>query len=297
VPCGPAGLCYLSASDPLGWTFGARALIFLAALLVGARNLHETLDRSIRLGLEQARLADSLERAREAAEAALTERREAGDKLKLAASVFANSQEGIIITATDGRIIDVNQVFNRITGFATEEAIGLGMFQFRSERHPPDFFDAMRLALDQKGGWQGEVWNRRKDGEEYPTWFSIAAVKNPDGAVTHYVCTFTDISQRRAAEEEIRKLAFFDPLTGLPNRRLLTDRLNHARAVCARRERLGALLFIDLDNFKTLNDTLGHDKGETCCWKRWPSAWWAACARATRWPGSAATSSSSCWKG
>jgi diguanylate cyclase (GGDEF)-like protein/PAS domain S-box-containing protein len=250
-----AAITLIQADTPLHWAFGALTIIFLAALLVGARNLHETLDVAIRLGLEQGRLAEHLEHA-------LAQRRHAEGKLHLAASVFANSQEGIIITATDGTIVDINHAFTEITGYPPEEAIGQTARLLRSAHHDPTFFATMWEDLARTGAWRGEIWNRRKDGGEYPAWLSIASVPDQTGAVTHYVGTLTDISQRKSAEEEIRHLAFYDPLTGLPNRRLLTDRLNHARQTGARRGRMGALLFIDLDNFKTLNDTLGHDKGD-----------------------------------
>ncbi len=114
-----------------------------------------------------------------------------------------------------------------------------------------------------KGGWQGEVWNRRKNGEEFPSWLTITAVRDKKGHVTNYVGSLDDITLRKMAEEEIKQLAFFDQLTGLPNRRLLADRLKHALAATCRHHHCGAMLFIDLDNFKTLNDTYGHDKGDS----------------------------------
>jgi diguanylate cyclase (GGDEF)-like protein len=120
----------------------------------------------------------------------------------------------------------------------------------------------MWQTLRRDGYWQGEIWNRRKNGEIYPEWLTITAVKNESGAITHHVAAFSDITQRKAAEEEIKHLAFYDPLTRLPNRRLLLDRLHQALAAGARSRRYGALLFIDLDNFKNLNDTLGHDMGD-----------------------------------
>ena len=113
-------------------------------------------------------------------------------------------------------------------------------------------------TINRTGTWQGEIWDRRKNGEIYPKWLTITAVKGDDGIVTHYVGSHIDITERKAAEEEIQHLAFYDPLTRLPNRRLLMDRLQQALASSARSGREGALLFIDLDNFKTLNDTLGH---------------------------------------
>jgi diguanylate cyclase (GGDEF)-like protein len=120
----------------------------------------------------------------------------------------------------------------------------------------------MRESIERNGVWQGEIWNRRKNGDVFPEWLTISAVRDGDGVVTHYVSALTDMSAHKAAQEEIRHLAFYDALTGLPNRRLLHDRLRVAIASSVRSERQGALLFIDLDNFKTLNDTLGHDMGD-----------------------------------
>jgi diguanylate cyclase (GGDEF)-like protein len=120
----------------------------------------------------------------------------------------------------------------------------------------------MWKAIVRDGSWQGEIWNRRKSGEIYPEWLTITSVKNLEGLTTHFVAIHTDISARKAAEDEIRNLAYFDPLTRLPNRRMLLDCLHQAQVGCARLERLGALIFIDLDNFKTLNDTQGHDQGD-----------------------------------
>jgi diguanylate cyclase (GGDEF)-like protein len=118
-------------------------------------------------------------------------------------------------------------------------------------------------TINRTGVWQGEIWDRRKDGEVYPKWLTISAVKGYDGAVTHYIGTQFDISERKKAEHKIEQLAFFDQLTGLPNRTLLLDRLKQTMAACSRSGNYGALMFIDLDKFKTLNDTLGHDAGDT----------------------------------
>ena len=148
---------------------------------------------------------------------------------------------------------------------------------------------ALWSSINTTGSWKGEIWNRRKNGEIYPQWAHISAVKGSGGVVTHYVASFVDISQRKSAEDEIRHLAFYDPLTWLPNRRLLLDRLRQAVIASARSESSVALLFIDLDNFKTLNDTMGHDKGdlllESVAHRLTP-----VCVRKIPWRGSAATS-------
>jgi diguanylate cyclase (GGDEF)-like protein len=120
----------------------------------------------------------------------------------------------------------------------------------------------MHDALVSEGKWQGEIWNRRKDGAVFPEWLTITGVKDDTGNITHFVATLTDITQRKATEEEIKRLAFYDPLTQLPNRRLLTDRLEQALISCTRTKQHGALMFLDLDKFKTLNDTLGHAMGD-----------------------------------
>jgi diguanylate cyclase (GGDEF)-like protein len=132
----------------------------------------------------------------------------------------------------------------------------------KSPLHEAAYYEAMWTSIRRTGSWQGEIWDRRKNGTVFPTWCTITAVKDNHGKTTHYVGMVSDISRRKSAEEEIANLAFFDPLTHLPNRRLLLDRLHHALATSTRSQRHGAMLFIDLDNFKTLNDTLGHDIGD-----------------------------------
>ncbi|MDP2369288.1 putative bifunctional diguanylate cyclase/phosphodiesterase, partial [Rhodoferax sp.] len=191
----------------------------------------------------------------------ITDLKLAEQELRIAASAF-ETQEGMIITDTDERILRVNAACIEITGYTAEEAIGQTPRLFTSDRHDAAFYQDMWATIASTGTWKGEVWNRRKNGEVYPQWLIISAVTGIDGAITHYVASFIDISQRKTAEDEIRNLAFYDPLTHLPNRRLLLDRLQHAMVASARSESAGALLFIDLDSFKTLNDTLGHDKGD-----------------------------------
>jgi diguanylate cyclase (GGDEF)-like protein/PAS domain S-box-containing protein len=191
----------------------------------------------------------------------ISARKRAEADLRVAATAF-ESQEGMVITDIDQKILRINRACSEITGYSSEEAVGQTPRLFRSGRHDAAFYRAMWESIAETGAWQGELWNRRKNGEVFPEWFSISAVKGEGGKVTHYVASFIDISQRKSAEDEIRNLAFYDPLTNLPNRRLLLDRLRHALVVGARSDSVGALLFIDLDNFKTLNDTLGHDKGD-----------------------------------
>jgi diguanylate cyclase (GGDEF)-like protein/PAS domain S-box-containing protein len=191
----------------------------------------------------------------------ITERKRAQDDLRIAATAF-EAQEGMIITDADLQILRINRACSEITGYAAEEAVGHRPSLFSSGRHDAAFYREMWASITTTGVWKGEIWNRRKNGELYPQWASISAVKDDDGRVTHYVASFMDISQRKSAENEIKHLAFYDPLTRLPNRRLMLDRLRHALIASARNESSGALFFIDIDNFKALNDTLGHDKGD-----------------------------------
>ncbi len=191
----------------------------------------------------------------------ISERIRTEHHLRVAATTF-EAQEGVTITDANKTILRVNRAFTEITGYSADEAVGKTPHMLSSGRHDMAFYEAMWDNLVRTGSWQGEIWNRRKNGEEFPEWLSITAVKDVDGEVTNYVGTFADITERKAAENEIAQLAFYDHLTGLPNRRLLLDRLRHALAGCVRNGRYGALLFFDLDNFKTLNDTLGHDVGD-----------------------------------
>ena len=191
----------------------------------------------------------------------ITYRKEAEAELRIAATAF-ESQEAMVVTDPDGAILRVNRAFSESTGYSSAEVIGKTPAMFKSGRHEAAFYAAMWESLKRTGAWQGEVWDRRKNGEVYPKWLTISAVKGGDGAVTHYVGTHQDITERKIAEERINELAFFDQLTGLPNRTLLLDRLRQAMTASSRNGSCGALLFIDLDNFKTLNDTLGHDMGD-----------------------------------
>ncbi|OGB29089.1 MAG: hypothetical protein A3F78_14970 [Burkholderiales bacterium RIFCSPLOWO2_12_FULL_61_40] len=191
----------------------------------------------------------------------ITDRLRIEADLRIAATAF-EAQVGIIVTDSKGVILRVNRMFTEDTGYTEQEAVGQTPRLLRSGRHDTAFYTAMWESVGQTGVWQGEIWDRRKNGEIYPKWMVITAVKTDEGVTTHYVSTQTDITQRKAAEEEIKHLAFYDPLTHLPNRRLLMDRMHHALATTQRLERRGALMFIDLDKFKTLNDTLGHDKGD-----------------------------------
>ncbi|MGO9770906.1 MAG: EAL domain-containing protein [Roseiarcus sp.] len=191
----------------------------------------------------------------------VTERKKTEEQLRIAATAF-EAQEGIVITDADKVILRVNRAFTEITGYASDDVVGKTPSMLQSDRHDAAFHRAMWDRVAKEGSWQGEIWHRRKGGEIFPEWLNITAVKRDHGEITHYVGTLVDITERKAAEDKIEYLAFYDPLTQLPNRRLFLDRLQQALAGCGRSRRKGALLFIDLDNFKILNETSGHDVGD-----------------------------------
>ncbi len=191
----------------------------------------------------------------------ITERMAIEVRLRVAATAF-ESQEGMVITDANNNILQVNKAFTEMTGYTAEEVIGKNPRLFQSGKQSREFYAAMWKSIHECGQWAGEIWNRRKNGEIYPEYLAITAVKNQDGIVSHYVASIVDITERKAAADEIEKLAFYDPLTDLPNRRLLLDRLKLALVSSHRSGLHGALLFIDLDHFKRLNDTYGHDMGD-----------------------------------
>jgi diguanylate cyclase (GGDEF)-like protein/PAS domain S-box-containing protein len=192
----------------------------------------------------------------------VTEAKQAQLRVRLAANVFDYAHEGITITNSDGKILEVNEAFCRITGYSRNEVIGQRPSILKSGRQDAAFYQEMWHTLRTVGIWSGEIWNRRKTGEVHPEILNISAVRDPQGVIQQYVALFSDITRRKEMEERIHQLAFFDPLTNLPNRRLLNDRLSQTLMAIKRTGRFGALMFLDLDNFKPLNDTHGHAMGD-----------------------------------
>jgi diguanylate cyclase (GGDEF)-like protein/PAS domain S-box-containing protein len=189
------------------------------------------------------------------------ERKQSETDLRIAATAF-ESQEGMLVTDANHNILRINGAFTAITGYSAEDVLGKKPRILKSDQHDANFYAAMWESINTTDSWQGELWNRRKNGQIFPVHLTITAVKDQNSNISNYVSTLIDITLRKEAADKIEQLAFYDPLTGLPNRRLLQDRLKPALASSHRSGRQGALLFIDMDNFKALNDTLGHDMGD-----------------------------------
>ncbi len=189
-------------------------------------------------------------------------RKEAESRLLLFEKIFEHANEGIYITTADGEIQAVNQAFTAITGYEANEVIGKNPRVLKSHRHDREFYDAMWASIHKEGYWAGEIWNRRKSGEAFPEFLNISTIKDEKGETKNFVAVFHDIKEMKTKEQQIEHLAYHDPLTGLPNRALLRDRLENAIAVARRGNEMVQLIFIDLDNFKLVNDSAGHAKGD-----------------------------------
>jgi diguanylate cyclase (GGDEF)-like protein/PAS domain S-box-containing protein len=191
----------------------------------------------------------------------ITERKKVEEVLRIAGVAF-ESQEGMMVTDADSNILRVNKAFTEITGYSESDAIGKNPNILSSGCQDAAFYKSMWKVINRDGSWSGEIWNRRKSGEMFPEQLTITAVKDDDGRVTNYVGSLLDITERKISEAQIRQLAYYDYLTGLPNRRLFRDRLEQDMKRVIRKNTSLALLFLDLDRFKEVNDTLGHDKGD-----------------------------------
>lgn len=192
----------------------------------------------------------------------VTERKQVEDKLRLSATVFENTTEGVMIADGKGKIISVNRAFSAITGYREDELIGKTAAILKSGRQDKQFYDTMWKSITETGYWKGEIWNRRKNGDIYPEWLNISAVRDGRGEVTHHVAVFSDISAIKESESKLNHLAHHDPLTGLPNRLLLNARMHQSMAHARRNSTMVAVMFLDLDKFKNVNDTLGHPIGD-----------------------------------
>ena len=192
----------------------------------------------------------------------ITERKQAEEDTKLSDLLFQNGTEAMTITDGDGAVLKINPAFTKLTGYTADEVIGKNPKILQSGRHDRAFYQKMWQAINTTGRWQGEIWNKRKNGEIYAEWLSINTIFNQDGSVHRRVALFTDISEKKKSEELIWNQANFDFLTQLPNRRMFHDRLELEIKKAYRAQLSLALLFIDLDRFKEVNDTLGHDKGD-----------------------------------
>ena len=192
----------------------------------------------------------------------VTEQRIAELKLRLTSKVLENTQEGIILTDAHQRIVAVNPAFLKITGYTSEEIIGYTPAKLKSGHHDEEFYRQMNASFNKDDGWQGEIWNRRKNGEIYPEWVNIKVIRKNDGDVDCYIGIFSDISNQEAMKQRLKELAYYDELTGLANRSLLYDRLQLALVHSKRSVTSLAVLFLDLDHFKEINDTYGHSVGD-----------------------------------
>ncbi|QJB55250.1 EAL domain-containing protein [Pseudodesulfovibrio sp. zrk46] len=257
---------------PLGYYLGSDIARPLKAL-AGSMSQAERGDLSVRadvkcqgevgeLAMRFNQYMSQLEGFNNDLKAEIDERVKAEQQLKLFAMVFHNALEGISITDTNGNMVEVNPSFTSITGYTPEEVLGKNPRVLKSEHHDDDFYRDMWLNLQKEGRWHGEIWNRRKNGETYPEILSISSVRDEDGEICNYVAVFHDISDMKLKDKQLEHQAYHDALTGLPNRTLAQDRLSVAIAHAQREDFKVAVLFLDIDNFKKINDSMGHAVGD-----------------------------------
>ena len=258
----PTGDAYRALSERYTAAYTAaerRAAVYRGVLYLAALALTFYLVLLFR-GLVRARA--SLREAHRKLSERYREQRKAERRLRLHATAFNSANEGVILTDAEGVILDVNPSFSRITGYAYDEAVGHTPRMLKSGRHDPAFYAAMRASIARTGGWRGEIWNRNKFGDLFPEQLSISEVRDSRGRLTNYVALFTDISRVKEQERQLEKMAYFDPLTELPNRVLLADRMAQGMSQSRRAGTLMAVCYLDLDDFKPINDGHGHETGD-----------------------------------